>query len=165
MTIQTATRPAAPAKPVAPVAPAKPIAKPAPKPVAPPPAPEVPPEPESEPVAATNGKREFANTARLTVHLQQPTMKVTADGRPWATCRAFVSMGKDKNSGEYKPSLWLNVKAFTTRDGDDTLPNALNAFEKGNLATVSGRLAYEEYQTAEGETRGSLILIADAIES
>jgi hypothetical protein len=170
--IQTPTRPATPVakpapKPAVPVAKpapksAVPVAKPAPKPL--PPAPEVPPEPESEPVAATNGKREFANEARLTVHLQQPMMRVTVDGRPWATARAFVSMGKAKDSDEYKPPLWLTVKAFTTKDGDDTLPNTLNGFEKGAIATVAGRLAYEEYTTPEGETRGSLVLIANAIE-
>ncbi len=169
MTIQTArptpsAKPTTPvaSKPTAPVAPkaAAPVAPQAatPKPVAPPPASEVPPEPEPAP---ENGKREFVNHCELTVHIgAQPTMKVTADGRPWATARAFVSMGKDKNSGEYKPSLWLTVKAFTTKDGDDTLPNALNAFEKGAIVTVAGRLAYEEYTTSEGEVRSSLILIA-----
>ncbi len=171
MTMPTA-RPTLPAKPTAPVAPkaAAPVAPQAvapqaatpkaatPKPVVP--APEVPPEPEPTPENG-DGKREFANFARLTVHIgAQPTMKVTTDGRPWATARAFVSMGKDKNSGEYKPSLWLTVKAFTTKDGDDTLPNALNAFEKGAIVTVAGRLAYEEYTTSEGEVRSSLILIA-----
>lgn len=134
--------------------------------VAKPTVPTVPPEPEPEsdflePEPAP--KREFANEVRLTVHLSTPEMRYTADGRVWTRARAFLSMGKDKD-GKYKPSLWLTIKAFVSRDGDDSLPYALNSFDKGDLVTVKGRLAYEEYTNAKGETRGELILIASAIE-
>ena len=161
----TSAKPVATAKPTTPVAkPTAPVAKPAPTP-APAPVSEVPPEPEAE----TNGngndnsKREFVNRCELTVHLAAaPEMRYSAEGHAWTRVRAFVSMGKNADN-EYKPALWITLKAFTTKDGDDSLPNTLNTCEKGNVITVSGRLAYEEYTTAEGEIRGSLILIANAI--
>ena len=152
------TRPVPSAKPTAPRAPI------APKPVPPR---EVPPEPEPIPQRSPsgtngNGKREFVNYVELTVHLSAPEMKYTAAGAAWTKARAFVSMGKIKDSDEYKPALWLTIKAFT-RDGDDSLPQALNAYEKGAIMTVSGRLAYEEWTTEEGETRGTLVVIAAAL--
>ena len=55
-----------------------------------------------------------------------------------------LGMGKDEK-GEYKPSLWLTVKAFS-RDGDETLPQKLTAIAKGSLVNVSGRLTYEIYK-------------------
>ena len=146
-------------------APTKPVARTpfAPKP-APAPVNEVPPEPEPTPYGNGNGnKREFVNYCELTVHIgSQPEMKYTPAGAPWTKARVFVGMGKIKDSDEYKPALWLTVKAFT-RDGDDALPNALNTYEKGAIVTVAGRLAYEEWTTQESETRGTLVLIASAI--
>jgi hypothetical protein len=46
-------------------------------------------------------------------------MKVSQAGHPFAFVRAFLSQGKDKASGEYKPSLFFDVKAFSK---DDNIP-------------------------------------------
>jgi hypothetical protein len=43
----------------------------------------------------------------------------------------------------YKPSLWLTVKGFTSKEGDETVPQALAKLNKGELASITGRLAYE----------------------
>jgi hypothetical protein len=53
-----------------------------------------------------------------------------------------LGQGKD-SSGDYKPSLWLTVKGFTSKEGDETVPRALVELRKGDLVTVTGRLIYE----------------------
>jgi hypothetical protein len=65
-------------------------------------------------------------------------------GNAWAQLRAFKGMGKKLN-GEYRPSLWLALKAFTTKEGDESLPYALGAIPKGQFVEVSGSLTSEEY--------------------
>lgn len=137
----------------------KPSTKPTPSP-AKPDGEDLPPEPSDN----GNGKGQFLNSATLTLHVAAaPEMKFTAKGAAWTRVRAFVSMGKDKASGDYKPAMWLTVKAFTAKDGDGSLPQALNGYEKGAVITVTGRLSYEEWQTTEGETRGTIVLIASEI--
>ncbi len=65
-------------------------------------------------------------------------------GNAWAQLRAFKGMGKKLN-GEYRPSLWVALKAFTTKEGDETLPYALGAIAKGTFVEVSGSLTSEDY--------------------
>jgi single-stranded DNA-binding protein len=119
---------------------------------------------------STTPQRSFVNFARLTVRLgTTPEKRTAASGQLWTRARVAVSMGKRADSGandageSYKPSLWLTAKAFT-RQGDSSLPEALAALEKGALATLSGRLAYDEYTTATGEPRSELSLLIFKIE-
>lgn len=65
-------------------------------------------------------------------------------GELWTSVRASLSMGKDED-GEYRPSLWLTLKAFT-RNGDDSLPSALGDVQKGDHINANGGLTCEEYQ-------------------
>jgi hypothetical protein len=65
----------------------------------------------------------------------------SAKGNYWARVRMALGQGKDE-SGSYRPSLWMTVKAFTRRD-DETVPRRLAALQRGELATLSGRLIYE----------------------
>jgi single-stranded DNA-binding protein len=105
----------------------------------------------------------FVNFVKLTGRIgTEPEPRYTADGNLWVKARVSISMGK-ADDGQYKPSLWLTAKAFT-RDGDATLPEALNNLKKGDLVTLSGRLAYEEYTTAKGEKRSDLSLLVNKIE-
>jgi hypothetical protein len=71
-----------------------------------------------------------------------------------------LSQGKDA-SGNYKPSLWLTVKGFTSKEGDETVPQALAQLHKGDLATITGRLAYE---VSETNGKGYFNLIAFKVE-
>jgi hypothetical protein len=94
------------------------------------------------------------NFAQLTVRAGQDAEgRYTAAGNFWSRVRAAFGQGKDPE-GNWRPSLWLNAKAFT-RNGDERLPAVLNALSKGDLFKVSGRLAYEVY-----EGRPNLDLIA-----
>jgi hypothetical protein len=87
------------------------------------------------------------NYVSLTLRIgQDPDSRFTEGGKLWSKVRAALGMGKDKSTGEYKPSLWMTVKGFTTKEGDETLPNTLGRLSKGDLVTVAGQLAYELYQ-------------------
>jgi single-stranded DNA-binding protein len=112
----------------------------------------------------TNGKPHFLNSVHFTVRVGTPPEKLTsAAGNPWARARVALSMGKGRDGRGYRPNLWLTAKAFG-RDGDDTLVNALAALVKGSLVTVSGRLAYDEYETQAGERRSELsVLISELV--
>lgn len=114
------------------------------------------------PAPRDNGQPRFVNAVRLTVRIFEAEARVAASGQTWARARASVSMGKDAD-GNYRPALWLTVKAFT-RDGDASVPSDLGSFEKGDLVTVTGRLAYEEFTSADGDKKGSLLLIAQRVE-
>jgi len=97
------------------------------------------------------------NFFQVTLRSSEPEGRYTAAGAFW--CRARMSLGQGKDQrGNWKPSLWLTVKAFT-REGDETLPMLLNSVEKGERVTVSGRLAYEVY-----EDKANVSLIASKIE-
>lgn len=106
----------------------------------------------------------FVNFVKLTVRAgKDGELRVSSKGTNWAQCRVSLGMGKD-DSGGYKPSLWLTAKAFTTPDGDDTLPQLLGDVQKGALLTLSGRLAYQEYTTDQGEKRSDLQLLIAKLE-
>lgn len=79
--------------------------------------------------------------------------RYTEGGVFWGFIRMALGMGKD-DKGEYKPSLWFTVKAFS-REGDETLVHKLAAITKGSLSTVSGRLSYEVYND-----KGSVGIVA-----
>jgi len=111
-----------------------------------------------------NGKARFFNFVKLTVRIgTEPELRSGPSGQPWAKARVSLSMGKESDSKTFKPSLWLTAKAFSQK-GDISLPNALAALSKGALVTLSGRLAYEEYETKGGDKRTDLSLLVNQIE-
>jgi hypothetical protein len=77
-----------------------------------------------------------------------------------------LSQGKDAR-GNYKPSLWLTVKGFASKEGDETVPQALGALSKGVALRsnarrhITGRLAYE-VSTSNG--KGYVNLVAFKVE-
>ena len=92
------------------------------------------------------GPRDFV---KLTVRVHdRGELKYSQNGRAWCVLKGFVSMGKDAQ-GDYKPSFWVRVKAFAKDvDGafDESLPMALNSFEKGDLLTIAGSLMVSYYE-------------------
>lgn len=111
-----------------------------------------------EAAPADGRKRNFAN---LTLRVgADPQAAYSPAGRMWARLRAFLGMGKTADGKGYKPSLWLNVKAFASKEGDESLPGALISLNKGESAAFSGRLAWEVYNE-----RGSLTLFASKVET
>jgi single-stranded DNA-binding protein len=111
----------------------------------------------------TNGKPHFVNSVQLTVRIGTAPEKLTsATGKLWARARIALPMGKMKDGSGYRPSLWLTAKAFT-QDGDESLVDTLADMPKGTLVTLSGRLAYDEYETQAGERRSELSVVVNAI--
>ncbi len=89
--------------------------------------------------------------------------RVSASGKPWASVRAFYSQGKDQ-TGEFRPSIWLQVKAFSESDEMSKSVSALSEISKGDKFTVKGRLGLEAWTTQSGEERSSLVIFANEIE-
>ena len=111
-----------------------------------------------EPAPSDGRRRNFAN---LTLRAgSEPVARYSAADRMWARLRAFLGMGKTADGKGYKPSLWLTVKAFASKEGDESLPGALITLNKGANATFTGRLAWEVYKD-----RGALTLFASKIEA
>ncbi len=109
--------------------------------------------------APADGRRR--NYANLTLRASTvPQASYSSAGRLWARLRAFLGMGKTADGKGYKPSLWLTVKAFAGKDGDESLPAALIALNKGENVTFTGRLGWEVYKE-----RGSLVLVVSKVEA
>ena len=106
------------------------------------------------------GDGKLRNYVNLTLRAGQDAEgRYSESGNFWAHLRMVLSQGKDAN-GNYKPSLWLTVKGFTSKEGDEAVPHALDALQKGALATISGRLVYEI-----SHDRGYLNLMAFKVET
>jgi hypothetical protein len=100
------------------------------------------------------------NFAMLTLRVgSEPYARYSDAARFWVRLRAFLGMGKTADGKEYKPSLWLTVKAFATKEGDERLPAAIAALNKGEQVTFCGRLAWEVYKD-----KGNLTLFAYKVE-
>jgi len=61
-------------------------------------------------------------------------------GKPWAKVRAFLSQGKDE-SGEYRPSVFFDVKAFSKDENLGGAVAAIASIANKSYFTVKGRLA------------------------
>ena len=110
--------------------------------------------------APSDGK--LRNYVNLTLRAGQDAESRYSDaGNFWTRVRMALSQGKDA-SGKYKPSLWLTVKGFTSKEGDETVPQALAKLNKGELASITGRLAYE-VSTSNG--KGYVNLMAFKVEA
>jgi hypothetical protein len=110
--------------------------------------------------APSDGK--LRNYVNLTLRAGQDAEPRYSDaGNFWTRVRMALSQGKDA-SGNYKPSLWLTVKGFTSKEGDETVPQALAQLNKGDLATITGRLTYEVSAT---NGKGYFNLIAFKVEA
>jgi len=92
-------------------------------------------------------------------------VQFTKNGQPIAKCRASVSMGRDRDTNEYKPSMWLELVGYTP-DGDtpNEVTESVGALQTGDYVTVKGRLAMEEWTGDDGVTRQSFTLWVNAIE-
>jgi hypothetical protein len=110
--------------------------------------------------APSDGK--LRNYVSLTLRVGQDAEPRYSDaGSIWTRVRMALSQGKD-TSGSYKPSLWLTVKGFTSKEGDESVPQALAKLNKGSLATITGRLAYE---VSESNGKGYFNLITFKVEA
>lgn len=91
-------------------------------------------------------------------------VKYAQSGKPYATVRAFLSQGKVKDSDEYKPSIFFNVKAFSKNDDVSALVQSVGDLVKKDRFTVKGNLAMEEWTGQDGAKRQQLVIFAKSIE-
>ena len=110
--------------------------------------------------APSDGK--LRNYVCLTLRAgQDSNCRYSDAGNFWGRVRMALGQGKD-TSGNYRPALWLTVKAFTSKEGDQTVPQALATLRKGDLATVAGRLVYE---ISASNGKGYFNLVAYRVEA
>lgn len=116
-------------------------------------------------MATNNNKNRPSNFVILTLMATcDGDMRYSAKGNPWSQVRAFLSQGKDKQTDEYKPSIWFDVKAFG-KDGepsDATL--AIQTVTNKQRFTVKGRLAMREWTGEDGIKRQMMEIVATSIE-
>jgi len=122
--------------------------------------------PQSNGDAKKNKRHNFIN---LTLQVgKDGEGKYGQSGKPYASCRAFYSQGKNKSTDEFLPSIWFNVKAFG-EDGEDIAANpavsTLANAQKGDKIEVKGRLGYEEWTNGDGETRSTLVIFANEVKA
>ena len=91
-------------------------------------------------------------------------MKVSQAGKPFAFTRAFLSQGKDKATGEYKPSLFFDVKAFSKDDSVTALVQSIADVQNKDRFTVKGRMGMEEWDGQDGVRHQKLVIFALSIE-
>jgi hypothetical protein len=105
----------------------------------------------------TDGK--LRNLAIFTLRLGENALpRRSQNGKPWVQVRAALPQGKDRQ-GAYKPSLWLNLKAFSLSDQDPGIIYTLAEFGKGDLVNITGQIQYAVYRG-----KGSLSVIASRVD-
>jgi hypothetical protein len=115
--------------------------------------------------ANQNFKNRPSNYVILTLMaISAGEMKVSQAGHPFSFVRAFLSQGKDKASGEYKPSLFFDVKAFSKDDGIPALVQSIADVQNRERFTVKGRLGMEEWTGQDGEKHQKMVVFALTIE-
>ena len=96
----------------------------------------------------SNGKAKRQNFVSVTLQAAgEGDVKYAASGKPWGKIKAFFSQGKDKQTGEYLPSLWFTVKAFSKTEELEgrwphcrTSPRATSSRSKAAWAWKSGKV-------------------------
>ncbi len=111
-----------------------------------------------------NGKAKRQNYVALTLQAaSEGDVKYAASGKPWGKVRAFFSQGKDKQ-GEFLPSMWFNVKAFSKDEEPSPSVAALQNLAKGDKFTAKGRLSMEEWDGNDGVKHQAYVISAFSIE-
>lgn len=114
--------------------------------------------------ANNNFKNRPSNYVILTLMaIAAGEMKVSQAGHPFSYVRAFLSQGKDKD-GEYKPSLFFDVKAFSKDDSIPALVQSIADVQNKERFTVKGRLGMEEWTGQDGEKHQKMVVFAMSIE-
>lgn len=90
--------------------------------------------------------------------------KFSQSGKPWAHLRAFLSQGKDQATGEYKPSIFFDVKAFSKDENMTPVVTALANTANKTYFTVKGNLAMEEWTGDDGTKHQKMVIFALSVE-
>ena len=91
-------------------------------------------------------------------------MKFSAAGKPYSFVRAFLSQGKDKQTEEYKPSIFFDVKAFSKDEEVSAIVQNVADVQNKARFTVKGRIGMDEWTGDDGVKRQKLVIFAKSIE-
>ncbi len=117
-------------------------------------------------MATNNSKNRPSNYVILTLcAIADGEQKVSGTAKSWAKVRAFLSQGKDKDTGEYKPSMFFDVMAFS-KDAEPNAPvSAIAQIARKDHFTVKGNLAMEEWTGKEdGVKHQTFMVYASSVE-
>ena len=116
-------------------------------------------------MAANDYKNRPSNYTILTLRaIADGESKFAQSGKPWAKVRAFLSQGKDKATGEYRPSLFFDVKAFSDTEDMNAPVAAISQIANKGYFTVKGRLGMEQWTGQDGDLRQKLVIFASSVE-
>ena len=101
------------------------------------------------------------NNLTITGNLgKDPVLTFTNDNKAVATFSIAVSQNvRQGDSWVDGPTLWLKVTFFGA-----IAERIVDRYKKGDTATVSGKLVYEEYKNADGEEKSGLKILGNEIE-
>jgi len=91
-------------------------------------------------------------------------MKFSVAGKPYSFVRAFLSQGKDKQTEEYKPSIFFDVKAFSKDEEVSAIVQNVADVQNKARFTVKGRIGMDEWTGDDGVKRQKLVIFAKSIE-
>ena len=112
----------------------------------------------------SNGKAKRQNFVSMTLQAgAEAEVKYAASGKPWGKVRAFFSQGKDQN-GEFRPSMWFTVKAFSKTDQIEGAVASLQSLSKGDKFTAKGKLELEEWEGNDGAKHQAYVISFASIE-
>ena len=87
---------------------------------------------------------------------EDPEFSMTESGLEMCKGRVRISQGKDKSTGEWKPSIWLSWVMF-----GEKAETVYNDFRHKDKVMMKGRLQVREYQDRNDVKRQSWEVIVD----
>ena len=91
---------------------------------------------------------------------KDPVLTFSKDNKAIATLSLAVSQStREGDKWKDGPTLWLKATYF-----GPIAERISDKYKKGDTLTISGKLVYEEYKTADGEERSGLKIIGNEIE-
>lgn len=113
----------------------------------------------------SNGKAKRQNFVSMTLQAAgEGEVKYAASGKPWGKIRGFFSQGKNNQSGEFRPSMWFTVKAFSKTEQLEGAVAAMQNIAKGDKFTAKGKLELEEWEGSDGAKHQSYVITFASIE-
>jgi len=106
-----------------------------------------------------------SNYVVLTLHaIADGETRFTNSGNMMSKVRAFLSQGKEKDSDEYKPSIFVDVMAFSKNENATSVIEAISNVKDKDLITVKGRLAMDVWTGKDGTAHQQLLVFAGSVE-
>lgn len=89
-----------------------------------------------------------------------PELKFSASGMAVTRIRLVASKRKQNSEGEWvdDKTLWINATCFK-----QLAENVAESIAKGDIVVAVGSLQTDNWETAEGEKRSAIVLVANSI--